>query len=194
MERHVQSIVRAYTHIDETVDNQASEATKYMMALMSHNVSPNSGSNVSPMYALNGRPIILEQMLQTAVVPSGGDRYDSEERQMWFRLHAMRSAQSKILEFDAKKTLKLCLQRNALVDSTTRLREGDAVDLWLTRKRKWQGAYRVLYDSGRTVLIENLGAIFKHPRNWVRMRERGVEIPTPAVIQPSVQTSGESKG
>ena len=155
-----------------------------------HNSLPSS--SISPMYALGGRPNILDQMTHAAVLPARGDRYDCEERQMRNRMCAINVARNKILEMDAKRTLKLSLHRNSLIASSEHYREGDTVDIWIARKKKRQGSFRVLYDSGGTVIVENLGALFKHPKNWTRLRGRDEGIPTPDVIPTVVEKNGSS--
>ena len=44
------------------------------------------------------------------------------------------------------------------------LEEGDAMVLRIAKKKKRRGTYKVIYDTGPTVLVGNLGAVFKHPK------------------------------
>ena len=179
VERHVQIIEKAFLSIDLTTDNSIDYQTKFAMALAAHNSTPNSGNNISPMFAVNGRPSIIEQLLRAPIVTEHGDRYDAAEREFWNRMMAIRKAQDSIQEFDARKTVNLCLRKNHQVGSDVLLKENDMVDLWVAKKKRWQGTYRVLYDGGRTVMVENLGSVFKHPKAWVRLRTRTESIVTP---------------
>ena len=45
--------------------------------------------------------------------------------------------------------------------------DGDSVDLWIAKKKKKRrkGTFRVISDNGREALVENMGAIFNHPKN-----------------------------
>ena len=100
VERQVQTVNCAYQAIEDSVGKQVSVEEKLTMAVLAHNITPLSSSSISPMYALNGRPSILEQMTHASVLPKGGDRYDCEERQMWKRMCAIHEARNKILEME----------------------------------------------------------------------------------------------
>ena len=78
------------------------------------------------------------------------------------------------------------LRRNELIGISVRYKEGDSVGLWMPKKKRWQWAYRVLFDSGRAVLVENLGSIFNRPRRWARLRGRGG-----IIVLPQVDDSNE---
>ena len=121
------------------------------------------------------------------MVEKGGDRYDAEENSWFRRLQSVKKAQSAIVEYEAKRTVQLCLKKNAMAQSEVYLEEGDSVDLWIAKKKRWQGAFRVLYDSGSTVLVGNLGSIFKHPKSWARLRDRRDAIVTPETTSDSMQ-------
>ena len=194
VERQARTVNCAYQAIEDSVGSNVPVVEKLTMAVLARNITPLPSSSISPMYALNGRPSILGQMTHAAVLPSGGDRYDSEERQMRNRMCAINVARNKILEMDAKRTLKLSLHRNSLIASPEHYREGDTVDIWVSRKKKRQGSFRVLYDSGRAVIVENLGALFKHPKNWARLRERDEGITTPDVGTNVPEKTGSSNG
>ena len=72
----------------------------------------------------------------------------------------MKKVQSKIIEYDASKTIRQCLKKNAMAQSDVYLEEGGAVSRFADcKKEKWQGAFKVIYDDVSTVLVGNLGSI-----------------------------------
>lgn len=190
-ERQVQIIEKAFTSIDLTVGEAVDYQTEFPMALTAHNTTPNSGNNISPMFAINGRPSMIEKLLQAPIVEENGDSYDVAERGFRNRTMAIRQAQDTIKQYDAQKTIKMRIRKNNQIGADILLRENDLVDLWLAKKKRWQGTYRVLYDGGRSVMIENLGAIFKHPKAWVRLRTRAESVATPLEEQA---LEGNSRG
>ena len=171
-ERRVQILEKSFQAICEAVDSTIDTSTKLAFSIMAYNMCPSAGASVSPMAALMGKESFLDSLTWTPLDknPKGADAKDTFD--WWSRLHAIQLAQAKILEFDAQRTLKLCIQRNAQVATDTILEEGDLVDIFVERIRRWQGTFRVIHDTGRSVLLENMGAIFKHPKAWVRLRVR----------------------
>ena len=111
-------------------------------------MTPNSGFDIAPLTALNGRPSFLEQLASASVVGKGGGRYDSEARSWFGRLQEVKKTQAKIAEYEAERTVHLCMRKNAMVQSDVYSEEGDSVDLWIPNKKRWQRTLRALFDSG----------------------------------------------
>ena len=92
VERRVQIIEKAYLSIEEAVGDTVGNASKFKMALMARNTAPNSGSSVSPMFALNGRSVILGKLQKSPIASDGWGKYDSAENQFRDRMNAVRTA------------------------------------------------------------------------------------------------------
>ena len=167
--RNVQIVHKSHEAIHEASEGAFSPEEKFTLALLAHNMTPNSGRRIAPLTALNGRPGFIDQLSHATVIEAGGDRYDSEENSRTKRLLLVKKAQARIIEFGATRTIQLCLRKNAMVQSQIYLHEGGAVDFWIAKKnvdfwiakkKRWQGTFRVIYDSGSSVLVGNLGSIF----------------------------------
>ena len=64
------------------------------------------------------------------------------------------------------------LSRNTQGDFDGYYLDGDPVDIWISRKTHWVSAIGAISDTGRSVLVANLGAISKPPKSWVMFRNR----------------------
>ena len=132
--RHVQIIEKAFLSIDLAVGGSVSYQTKFAMALVAHNTMPNSGNNITPMFAANGRPSIIERILSAPVVPEAGDSYDTTGRDFRKRMMSIKKAHESTQKYDALETARMCLRKNLQVGSDILLRENDMVDLWVAKR------------------------------------------------------------
>ena len=67
VERLIQTLVHAFTSIDESVGDETDNAVKMAMAFMAHNTTPSSGSSIPPIIALTGRPSIISSLRNASV-------------------------------------------------------------------------------------------------------------------------------
>ena len=145
--------------------------TKLSLAVLAHNLTPPAGSTIAPITAVAGKTDLLESIIWTPLSPCDA-KDKSPTFQYWRRFQLIRKAQQAIIQSDAKITLQLCLKRRLQVETQEFFTEGDQVDLFLPKKRRWDGTYKVLHDSGRNIIIENNGKVWKHPKCWARLRIR----------------------
>ena len=119
VESLIQTLEHTYAFIDETVGSEAEPSIKLALTFMSHNVTPSPGSSIAPLTALTGRPSIVSSLRQATVnYPSDND-YDSEEYKFWRRMMTAHEAQQVIMEFDARHTVSMCLNRKLQLDACT---------------------------------------------------------------------------
>ena len=182
-ERHIAIIKKSFeaiqTHLQDSVDIHM----KLSLAIMAHNATPTSGVNIAPITALTGRVQILDDLQWSPITKA--DAYDSTTGNLWKRLEAVKAAQAAIMAFDAQRSLDLCLRRNRRTGETELLQEDDRVVIYLPDKKKWVGTYRVLYDTGRNVIVEGNNKAFKHAKPWVRLRERKEDLSSPLEEMPT---------
>ena len=179
VERRIQILEIAYRSIDESVGTVLDPSMQFDTTLMAHNSTPSSSTSIPPLAALTGRTGIVEDLCQTAIEPTPSERYDAEERNFCNSMQSINKARADIVSFDANHTLTVCLRRPLQQDSATSFADGDFADIWVAKKHRWLGTFRVIYDTGRSVLVGNLGSISNHPKAWVRLRRRGRDLMSP---------------
>ena len=117
------------------------------MAIMAHNLTPSTGSHIAPMQEVNGRPGIVSELEKAVLSPDHHDRYDNEERSFWKRMASIKDAHAVIMQYDAKLTLSLRMGRNNMIESAVMLKEGDRADVWIAKKKRLHGTYRVIFGA-----------------------------------------------
>ena len=187
-ERRIQIIKKSFEAITEQLGTTIDHHQRLALALIARNLTPTNGTNAAPITALTGRVNTLDDS-QWAPLTKHDVQAETQQYTMWKRLGAIKFAQAAILRFDADRSIRLCLQRNLQVSANDCLKPNDEVDAWIPKKKRRAGAYRVLYDSGRNVVLEGNGVVFKHARNWCRLRQR-----SEVMVQPFEDTVvGSSK-
>ena len=176
-ERHIQILKKAYDAIDTFMKDSTREM-KLCLAVTAHNITPSSGTKIAPVTILTGRTDFCE-LTRLSSIGSDELNHSSMSTEYWMRWKAIRMAQSQILQFDADNIVQSCLRKNLSRPDEQLLVEGDQVEVWNNKKRKWTGSQRVLVDTGRNVVIENGNILLKHPKPWVRLRSRQIEMSVP---------------
>ena len=103
--------------IDGSIGSEISPDTNVAMTFMAHNTTPSAGAQISPIFALTGRPGIIEELPKASAAKTSGERYDCEELAFWKRMITVQDDRAKIMTFGAKRTGRNCLIRHAQVDS-----------------------------------------------------------------------------
>ena len=171
VERIVQSLKKSFRAIHECNLPNLDHHSKLALSVLAHNATPCSGSNVSHATALTGRTEFLEELFSTPLIPHD-NHHQSGAYQFFDRMNAIRSAQAAIIKYDASRDVQTCIRRNTHTGTLDVLRSDDLVDIWIPQKHRWRGAYRVLHDTGRNVILENQGKLLKRPKAWTRLRSR----------------------
>ena len=194
VERLIQTLYHTYAFIGETVGSEAVPSIKLALTFMSRNITPSSGSSIDPITALTGRPSIVSSLRQSTVNYPSDNEYDIGEYSFRRRMMEVQEAHHVITEYDARHTVSMCLNRKLQLGSFTSFGENELVYIWIGRKKRWQGTFRVIFDTGRTVLVGNIGSIFKHPKSWTRLRAREPKIVSPMYLadrEPSSSSSAD---
>ena len=70
----------------------------------------------------------------------------------------------------AQKILRLIESSQIRAHASEVFRHNDTVQQWNPVDKKWHGASRCIFDSGRNVYIERGNSVLKVPRQWIRVR------------------------
>ena len=186
-ERQIQMIKKsaesATEHMGTTIDHHQ----RLALALIARNLTPTTGTNFAPPTALTGGVNTLDDSKWAPLTKH--DVYgETQQYTLRKRLGAIKFHQKATLRCDADRSVRLRLQRNLQTSALDYLRLDAEVDDWVPKRKKWGGAYCALYDSGMNVALEGNGVVFKHARNWFRLRQRAE-----VLVQPFAETMADSK-
>ena len=142
-ERQVQIVKKSSQAISDHLGGEASPTIRLALALLAHNLTPSSGTNLDPLTALTGRINTLSDV-QWAPLSVADERGKTDQFSLRSRLESIGHAQAAILKFDANRSIRLCLKRNLQTTADEYLKPGDIADVWIPKRKRWQGVYRVL--------------------------------------------------
>ena len=155
------------------------------IAILARNISPSAGSCIAPITALTGRTKFLADMQWSPLT-----KFDVDSLSLWKRLEAVKGAQGEIMLYDDRRSLKLCLGRNRRSGSLHLYNEGDIVDVYIPKMKKWSAPYRISHDNGRNVIVESNQRLFKHAKAWARMRGQEPQAISPGEVSPDPPSAG----
>ena len=152
---------------------------------MAHNITPSPGSLVHPITALAGRPIVISPIQKSPVAyPAHPNSYGSEEFMFRKRIQTAQKRSDRYHDIRRKAHDFSSPSRELEMDSRPYYEEDDLIDIWTDRKKRRKGTSRAIFDTGRSVLIGNLGSISKHPKAWCRLRRKEQGVVSPLEVPP----------
>ena len=159
------------------MDKNCERRTILSLAVMSHNITPNSTTKIAPVTISTGRNDFIEMCrLSSSDALNGKEKLTADYRSRW---KSIKHAQADIIRWGDDNVVKSCIRKNLARPKEELLVEGDQVEVWDSKKAKWVGSMRALYDSGRNVVVENGNKLTKRPKPRVRLRVRTLDTTTP---------------
>ena len=138
------------------------------MACLAKNSTPHTTLGLSPLHVVTGRADNLEFLINQ---DHSTMNLDSEPAQnMWDRINALHCMRDQLATKQAQKILRMIDSSQMRAHAADIFRHNDTVQQWNPLEKKWHGAFRCIFDSGRNVYIERGNSIQKVPRQWVRVR------------------------
>ena len=152
VERSVPSLKKSFRAIRDCNLLNIDHHAKLALSVLAHNVTPCSGSNISPVTSLTDRTEFLEELSNTPLI-----QHDNHHQRGTFRffdrMNAIRSAQAAIIKHDSVRAVQTCIRRNTHAGFRDILQNDDLVDIWVPQKHRRRGTYKVLHDTGGNAIL-----------------------------------------
>ena len=162
--------------------------------VLARNIVPLLSTGISPLAAMSGRNDLLAALDDTPAKLPPNLTIDSEDMQIapgYAQLLQIVELRNQLAMFEANRVVSTCSGRRLRTGSKEVFSVGDVVEVFFPTTKMWQSSFRVMGLLSSQLILERGRTLFKHPRCWVRKKQRPSTItldPEDVVILPKKNT------